>query len=633
VSGARNEAGESAGTAAGGAGAPASTEAAGAALELARRGDAAAALEAVDRAIDAAPEAIDGYLAKGRILRLAKGDHGAALRAFRKATECAAAPARRAEALEAYALALEPIGRHREAAAALEDALALLPEGAPGRGELCDLASRAHERSGDDARALARHRDAEPLYRAGGAPAPRADEPAPAEPLDVAAFYAREAELLERTGRMEELFRCYTRIVEAAPDRVLFAQADEKPTSAGRERLKRLLHAINGHILANRDDWVARIVKAGFFVRLGRHRQAEALLRRAIETGHDHFYAHHLLAKVRLKAGRSGAALEALERARPLAPEYLDLERDRAHALEACDRKREALEVYRKIEARWPGRRDLLLRAARLREELGFPEEAYEALERAAALEPGGPSRETREKLASLAMRLGRAREAEVHLDAALALAGGGPFPHGLKLARATAREAAGDLAGALADIEALEAEDRERRGGVYREALARRIALLCRLERGDDAVRAADELSALDGEDERSLVLRGDALRAARRFPESVTSYRLAADRKLAEALLDAGARDLERAEFGKALGQLNESFRRNPASWEVFYFAAAAYARLAQAAPAAKYLEAAARVNRGALALMEKDRDFDAVRASAEVVAVAAAATGAQA
>src|SRR6185436_14499681 len=46
------------------------------ALALARRGEGAAALEAIERAIEAAPEGIEGYLAKGRIVRIAGGDHG-----------------------------------------------------------------------------------------------------------------------------------------------------------------------------------------------------------------------------------------------------------------------------------------------------------------------------------------------------------------------------------------------------------------------------------------------------------------------------------------------------------------------------------------------------------------------------
>ncbi|HVY61415.1 MAG TPA: hypothetical protein VHF22_07165, partial [Planctomycetota bacterium] len=82
-------------------------------------------LEEIERAIEAAPDAIDGYLAKGRKLRATGGDQGVVLRAFRRATECGGPPLLRAEALREYALALEPIGRHKEAAAALEDALAL----------------------------------------------------------------------------------------------------------------------------------------------------------------------------------------------------------------------------------------------------------------------------------------------------------------------------------------------------------------------------------------------------------------------------------------------------------------------------------------------------------------------------
>jgi len=587
------------------------------AVALAKSGEVRAALDACERAIEGAPDSAEGYLAKGRILRASGGDAGVALRALRRATECGATPNGRADALREYALALETIGRHRESAAALEEALALLPADAPAslRAGLADLSSLAHERAGDDARALERLREAA----------------APGVALSTersADLLSREAGLLERLGRMGELFGCYARIVEVAPDCVLFAQPDEaRPTAALFERLRRLLVAINAHLVENPGDGVARIVKAGFFFRLGRYRQAEQILAGVLGTGPGHFYAHHLIAKVRLKTGKPGQALDALEKARPLAPEYLDLERDRALALEACERSAEALDAYRRIEARWPGRRDILLRAGRLREELGLHEEAYEALARAAALSPA-PEREAQERLAALAAKVGRAKEAAEHFGQALALLQpGGGAVRGLTLDRAAARAAAGDLEGALADATAVLAPEGAPRDGLHREALARRTALLVRLDRGDDALLASEELLTLEGEgDERALLLRGDALRAAHRFQESVKVYSMAADRKLAETLLESGAKLAREADFSKALGRFNESFRRNPQSWEVFYFAAAAYARLGQAAPAAKYLAAAARVNRGAVALMEQDRDFDAVRASPDVAALLA-------
>lgn len=606
------------------------------ALAHAQRGAWAAALEAVERAIAATPEAPEPYIAKGRILRASGGDHGVAIRAFRKATECGAPPGRRAEALREYALALEPIGRHREAAAALEEAIALcaqvtpaggIPVGAGARGpvrppvgleDIYDLASRAHEKAGDAERALERHRHAERYYRE--------------DRRDLASFYAREADLLERLGRTADLVRCYARLVEAFPDRVLFAQPDvQRPSTAQIERHKRLLHGINAYIAEHGDDIVAQGLKAGFFYRLGRYRQAEQLLVRAIARAPDHFYAYHLLGKLRLKQGRAQLALEALEKARPLAPDYYDLERDRALALELAGREAEALEQYRRIETRWPGgaipgsgmRRDLLLRAARLRERLGLLEEAYESYRQAAVIAMP-PEREVLEKLAALALALGRPRDAVRHLDeAAVAAApvtreGAARF----RLLRAAAREAAGDAAGALEEVEAVLRDSADPKDGFAHEALARKAGLLARrLGRPEEAVACADALLAADPNDVEALLLKGDALKAAKRFAESVECYSRAADRKLAEALLDEGARLFEAARYDKALGKYNEAFRRNPQSWEVFYAAAAAYARLAQAAPAAKYLEAAAKVNRGALAFMEKDRDFDAIRGAREV------------
>jgi tetratricopeptide (TPR) repeat protein len=608
------------------------------ALALAQRAEWSQALAAVERAIEAAPETPEPYLAKGRILRAADGDQGVILRAFRKAVECGAPAQRRAESLREYALALEPIGRHREAAAALEEAIELVASLTPPGGtpraprqpsperdatrraleDLYDLASRAHEKAGDFERALDRHRRAERFYRE--------------ERRDIAAFYAREADLLERLERYGDLVRCYARLVDADPDRALFAQPDvARPTTAQIERHKRLIHGINAFLAEHPDDIVAQGFKAGFFFRLGRYRNAEHLLVRAIESAPHHFYAYHLLGKVRLKTGRAAAALEALEKARPLAPDYFDLARDRALALELCGKDAEALEAYRRIETRWPGggmpgifgRRELLLRAARLREKLGLVEEAYDSYRQASALVLPA-DRDILRKLAGLALALGRPKDALRHLDEALdtapALSREGAAE--LRLFRAEVREAAGDAAGALAELETVIAESKDAKDGAYRAAVARKAALLIRpLGRADEALACAEQLLALDGEDEGALLLKGDALKAARRFAESVECYSRAADRKLAAALIDEGAKLFEAARFDKAISKYNEAFRRNPQSWEIFYYAAAAYARLAQAAPAAKYLECAAKVNRGALALMEKDRDFEAIRGTREV------------
>lgn len=619
------------------------------ALSLAQRAEWSAALAAVERAIEAAPEAPEPYLAKGRILRASDGDQGVILRAFRKAVECGAPAQRRAEALREYALALEPIGRHREAAAALEEALELMASITPPGGtafaragggdsrsvpperaaseasasrsipDLYDLASRAQEKAGDFERALDRHRRAERFYRE--------------ERRDVAAFYAREADILERLGRFGDLVRCYARLVDADPDRALFAQPDvARPTTAQIERHKRLLHGINAFLAEHPDDIVAQGFKAGFFFRLGRYRNAEHLLVRAIESAPHHFYAYHLLGKVCLKTGRVALALEAFEKARPLAPDYFDLARDRALALELAGKDEAALEAYRRIETRWPGgggtlgnvaRREILLRAARLREKLGLVEEAYDSYRQASALVLPA-DRDVLRKLASLALALGRPRDALRHLDEALVAVP--PLSREaaaeLKLFRAEAREAAGDAAGALEELEAVLADSAEAHDGVFRAATVRKAGLFVRrLNRAEEAIACADALLALDREDEEALLLRGDALKAARRFAESVECYSRAADRKLAQALVHEGTKLFDAARFDKAISKYNEAFRRNPQSWEIFYYAAAAYARLAQAAPAAKYLEAAAKVNRGALALMEKDRDFEAIRAAREV------------
>ncbi len=587
------------------------------ALDLAQRGDTPGALVAVERALELAPGSVDAHLAKGRILRLASGDLGATVRAFRRAVEAATPSARRVDCLREYAVALGKIGRHREAAAALDEAIDLahsfsLPAGA--RGELADLSSRALEKTGeadDVERALSRHRAAEAHYRD--------------DLHDLPAFYAREAELLERLGRFGELVDTYARLLEADPDRVLFAQPDvAKPSNATRLRYRRLLEGLNACLAERRGDAAALIFKAGFFFRLARFPQAEQQLKRALAAAPDHFYAHHMLGKVYLGMGRARAALEALERARPLAPEYMDLAKDRAIALELCERHAEALEAYVRLETRWPGRRDLILRAARLQERLGRLGEAYELYRRAAALARPSADAESLVKLATLALELGRPAEAVPHLDEAVARA---PGEQALRLLRAGAREAAADVAGALEDLDAALGLAAERRDIFYREALARRAGLLIRrVARPEEGLVAADLLLEIDPENVEALLLKGDGLKALKRFAESVDWYKRAADRKVSDALVDEGEKLWQEASYGKALGKWNEAFRRNPRSWEILYHAAAAYACLGQAGPAARYLEAAARISRSALAFMERDHDWDSVRRSPELAEVLA-------
>ncbi len=635
---------------------------------LAARGQLREALDLLERAIDASPQSAVAHLLKGRLIRRMPGggqDLAGALRAFRRAIDASPiTSSRRIEALKEYGLALVPIGRHREAAAAFEEAIALSLASAgagtgPGRmsvGELADLASRALERAGETERALACLVGAEPFYRE--------------VRRDVGAFYVREAELLEKLGRYSELMACYARIVETDPDRVPIAgQRIEEPRVADpatRERLKRLLHGINLHLQAQPGDIVALIFKGCFFFPLGRYRQAAHVLERAIEV-HEHFYARHVVGKVYLKMGRPVAALESLERARHLAPDYLDLDRDRALALELTERDQEALEAYRRIEARWPGRRDLVARGARLREKLGLLDEAYEGYLQAALIvtPPGGlpraavlgawptfaggawgglgapvastasatmvpevSRRQLLEKLAQLALRLGRPADARGHLDDALATY---PDDPSLYLFRAAAKDGAGDAVAALDDLDGALALAAKRRDTFYREALLRKAELLVRkLGRPEDGVAAADRLLELDPGHVAALVVKGDGLKALRRFDESVACYARAADREVSEALTSEGERLYETADYAKALGKWNEAFRRNPRNWELYYHAAAAYACLGSAGPAAKYLEAAAKLNRSAIAFMEKDPDFDGVRGTNEVAEAVARVAG---
>ncbi|MHC4393455.1 MAG: tetratricopeptide repeat protein [Planctomycetota bacterium] len=575
------------------------------ALAAAQRGEWDEAFAALDRAVELDPTSLEVHLARGRLLRLHGDDQAVQIRAFRRASECEGPPLRRAEALREYGLALGPIGRHREASAAFDAALSLLPEGADeeaGRREdLLELISTAYERSGRLEEALEAHRGAAGRYRARG---------------ELGSYYGREAELLERLKNYAELFVTYARLVEIDPDRVLFAQPDVRPSPAVTKRLRDLLVGTNQRLRVRPHDQVALACKAGFFYRLGRFRNAESLLARA-ERGPQHFYVYHLQGKVRLRRGRGEEALKALRRAVPLAPDYFDLHKDLGLALELTGRNEEALEVYAKVETRWPGKQETLLRAAKLRVNLGLIEEAYETYRR--LLAAASDDAELLEQLADLSIQLGRHAEGIRYLDHAIAHAEAGTFEHAeLRLRRAEAHVLAGSPQKALAELDGVIERHRERGlTGVVRAAQMQKALVLHRhLDSPEEALQLGEALVEADGADVAALTLCGDALRAAKRFSESVTYYSRAADQRMAEALIDEGAQLLRDSEYQKAIGKLHEAFRKTKMSWEIYYCAAAAYARLGEANPAARYLEAAAGQQRGALALMEKDPDFDAVR-----------------
>ena len=583
------------------------------ALAAAQRADWSQAMEAIGRALEIAPASAEVHLARGRVLRARGGDPGAAIRAFRRAFECeGATPARCSDALYEYGLLLGRIGRQREAGQAFERAIAIVEQrsadGEPGLevrlAELADLAGRADEVDGLLESALERHRLSETYYRQ--------------ELRDVAGYCAREATLLERLGRYRELFACYRRLVDVDPDRVLFAHPHLKRSTAAAARLKGLLHGINDYLAREGYDLVATVFKAGFFYRLGRYRQAVKLVEKAIARGPEHFYAYHLLGKVHLKAGRPSAALEALERAVPLAPGYYDLERDLALALELTGRERDALDAYRHLETTWPGRTDTLSRAAALRERLGEKEEAYECFRRLAA-RTVAPDLALLERLADLVTGLGRPHDAIRHLEEAIALAPPGTYERAnLRIKHAAALVASNRGEQALRELSGM-IERCEARGqaGVVRAATLEKAALLHRhLGRWDEALQLGNALLRRDPADAEALLLCGDALKSARRFQDSVEYYSRAADQQLAHMLLDEGVRLHEGAQYRRAIGKLHEAFRKSTASWEIYYCAATAYARLGEAAPCARYLEAAARQQPGALELMEKDRDFDKVR-----------------
>lgn len=579
------------------------------AREAARSGNWVAALELIGQAVDASPTCPHTQLAKGRILRAKGGDNAASLLAFRKASDYADETALRVEALREYALGLATIGRNKEAACALEEAITLVQEDTGVADtllpELYFRASRNHQSSGNLERALACHKLSFPYYR---------DRRG-----DLASYYAREIGLLEQLGDVPALLRSYARLVELNPDRVLFSHPPQRQTPTNATRLRNLLLGINAHLNKHPQDTAARVFKAGLFYRLGRYRHAEHLIRKALTGANPHFYGFHLLGKIQLKLGKRKAAITALERAHSLGGEYLDLGRDRALAHELTDQLENANAIYRRMEARWPLEADTLARAAAVRERLGLLADAY-ATYRRVCVQSVVPERRLLLILASLAQRMGRHGDALGHINELLHALGRKDVEEMVwaQLQKAKLLASAGDIEAATTEAEQVLAESAtaDLPHGLRRVVRLQTASLFCEpLGKPERAIVIADELLALDNEDCDALIVRGDALLTEKQFEASVDAYGQAADKRLAQALLDEGHRLFESAQFEQAITKWNEAFLKNPEAWEVYYCAAAGYAGLGQAQQAARYITAAAKHNRGALRLMRQDPDFAAV------------------
>jgi tetratricopeptide (TPR) repeat protein len=155
---------------------------------------------------------------------------------------------------------------------------------------------------------------------------------------------------------------------------------------------------------------------------LGRGKDASEAARRAIELAPDDAWGHYLLGRILAQVGRNAEAAWFLSTAATRAPGTPALAMDRALALEAGGRSREACEELQRTIALDPMRADPHTLLARLLLDQGDAEAALDHVRAAALLEPA--SADAHVRLAYVFERTGRSAEAKRCCAVAAALDG-----------------------------------------------------------------------------------------------------------------------------------------------------------------------------------------------------------------
>ena len=153
---------------------------------------------------------------------------------------------------------------------------------------------------------------------------------------------------------------------------------------------------------------------------LGRGKHASEAARRAIELAPDDASGHYLLARILTQVGRNAEAAWFFSTAATRAPATPGVGMDRALALEAHGRSREACEELRRTIALDPMHADSHTLLARLLLDQGDGEAALDHVRAAALLEPA--SAEAHVRLAYVFERIGRSAEAKRCCGVAAAL-------------------------------------------------------------------------------------------------------------------------------------------------------------------------------------------------------------------
>jgi len=184
------------------------------------------------------------------------------------------------------------------------------------------------------------------------------------------------------------------------------------------EQLRRAITLTESHPL----DPAARRKHAEALQDLGRGKDASEAARRAIELAADDATGHYLLARILAQVGRNAEAASFFSTAATHAPGTPAVAMDRALALEADGRNREACEELRRTIALDPMHADSHTLLARLLLDQGDAEAALDHVRAAALLEPA--SADAHVRLAYVFERIGRSADAKRCCAVAAALDG-----------------------------------------------------------------------------------------------------------------------------------------------------------------------------------------------------------------
>jgi tetratricopeptide (TPR) repeat protein len=591
------------------------------ALEHEHLGEFERALSLIDRTLKLKPGFAEGLFVKALLLKKKGGRFERALELLKKAKDLYIEKWKQADCLLEMANILLLMGQAEKSVAVYGDAISLYAGFNMEKVRECYCyQAKGHEKLGAMGEALSCLERSFGFYQRDGLPG-------------LVAYYTDRMRLAEKAGFYDDMLDAFEKLMALDPEMLLHALPYRDPSSQTRENgFEKVMMGLNRLLREDPERSSARLLMGALFHRMERPDESIACLERALDLEPEDDFARRLVAKSLMRSGEYAKALDCLKKLKVRGMETPGFLSDLATCYELEGQPEKALQTYRRIPLLQPDALWAYETIAALCESLGRKQEALDAYATLRERDPDGFSHPDR--LGALSLELGRWEDALRHLNAALASGkeDGGKEDPNLYLLRGKAYESLDRQRKAVTDydrvLEACCADE----WPLLEEALLAKANLVIRsfgeYERGLGLVK---EILDRDPEHEAAIILKGDALKGLKKFPDAVKCYVEVADKKLCDALLGEGFKLFSERRYDLALQKYVEAFRRFPKNWEIFYCAASAYAHLGQLESAVKYLEVAFLTHKQAVTVYERDPDFDGVRSIPEFVTLLEKVSGA--